>query len=82
MPFHASCAWQSGHKFGFEFSLAKPGKREVVTVTKFKDDAGVMNAGVWCKSHDLDGRVIYEMHDIDPELNEVSRCARFSDVVY
>lgn len=33
-----------------------------------------MNPGVWCKGHDLEGRVIYDMHDIDPEQNEVSSC--------
>ncbi|RSH90248.1 putative PHD type zinc finger protein with BAH domain-containing protein [Saitozyma podzolica] len=70
--FHASCAWQSGYRFGFEFSLAKPGKREVVTITKFKEEAGVMNAGCWCKGHDLEGRQIYDMHEIDPEQNETA----------
>jgi hypothetical protein len=53
-------------------SQAKPGKREVVTIAKFKDGAGVMNPGCWCKSHDLEGRTIYDSHEIDPEQNEVS----------
>jgi hypothetical protein len=30
-----------------------------------------MNAGCWCKGHDLEGRQIYDMHEIDPEQNEV-----------
>ena len=51
---------------------AKPGKREVVTIARFKEEEGVMNAGCWCKSHDLEGRMIYDMHEMDPEQNEVS----------
>lgn len=31
-----------------------------------------MTASCWCKSHDLDGRVIYDMYEVDPEQNEVS----------
>ncbi len=31
-----------------------------------------MNPGCWCRSHDLEGRTIYDMHEIDPEQNEVS----------
>jgi hypothetical protein len=31
-----------------------------------------MMPGIWCKGHDLEGRVIYDMNDIDPEQNEVS----------
>ncbi|KAK4688923.1 hypothetical protein P7C73_g1187, partial [Tremellales sp. Uapishka_1] len=72
MTFHPSCAWMSGFKFGFEFSLAKPGKREAVTIAKFKEEAGVMNSGCWCKSHDLEGRTIYEMHEMDTEQNETA----------
>ncbi|WRT65032.1 uncharacterized protein IL334_001974 [Kwoniella shivajii] len=70
--FHPACAWLSGHKVGFEFSLAKPGRHGTVTVTKFKDSEGVMGPGIWCKSHDLEGRVIYDLHEIDPEQNETA----------
>ncbi|WVQ84001.1 hypothetical protein IAT38_006146 [Cryptococcus sp. DSM 104549] len=70
--FHPSCAWLSGYKVGFEFSLAKPGRYQTATVTKFKDSEGVMGPGIWCKSHDLEGRMIYDMHDIDPEQNETA----------
>lgn len=52
---------------------AKPGKREVITIAKFREETGVMNPGVWCKGHDLEGRAIYDMHDVDPEQNEVGR---------
>ena len=31
-----------------------------------------MHAGCWCKVHDLEGRTIFDMHEIDPEQNEVS----------
>jgi hypothetical protein len=31
-----------------------------------------MIPGIWCKSHDLEGRTIHDMHDVDPEQNEVS----------
>lgn len=53
-------------------SQAKPGKKEMPTIAKFKEGAGVMNPGCWCKAHDLEGRVIYDSHEIDPEQNEVS----------
>jgi hypothetical protein len=52
---------------------AKPGKKEVVTITKFKESEGMMSAMCWCKGHDLEGRIIYDMHEIDPEQNEVGR---------
>ncbi|ORX34360.1 hypothetical protein BD324DRAFT_635569 [Kockovaella imperatae] len=71
LPFHPSCAWLSGYKIGFEFTLAKAGKREVIT-TAFKEHEGVMLPGCWCKSHDLEGRTIYDPFEIDPELNETA----------
>nr|XP_031861887.1 uncharacterized protein CI109_002716 [Kwoniella shandongensis]KAA5528959.1 hypothetical protein CI109_002716 [Kwoniella shandongensis] len=70
--FHPSCAWLSGYKIGFEFSLAKPGRHQTITVAKFKDSEGVMGPGCWCKGHDLEGRVIYDLHEIDPEQNETA----------
>ncbi|WVF70081.1 hypothetical protein IAT40_004868 [Kwoniella sp. CBS 6097] len=70
--FHPACAWLSGYKMGFEFSLAKPGRHQNVAVTKFKDSEGVMGPGVWCKAHDLQDRVIYDLHEIDPEQNETA----------
>ena len=42
-----------------------------MTIAKFREDAGVMMPGMWCKGHDLEGRVIYDMNDVDPEQNEV-----------
>jgi hypothetical protein len=51
---------------------AKPGKKEVVTIAKFREDAGVMMPGIWCKGHEMEGRVIYDMNDVDPEQHEVS----------
>lgn len=30
-----------------------------------------MSAGVWCKSHDLSGRVIHEIFDVEPDGGEV-----------
>lgn len=50
---------------------AKPGKREQPVIAKFKEEAGVMNAVCYCKSHDLEGRQVYDLHEIDPEQNEV-----------
>nr|XP_019008759.1 uncharacterized protein I206_06441 [Kwoniella pini CBS 10737]OCF47540.1 hypothetical protein I206_06441 [Kwoniella pini CBS 10737] len=70
--FHPACAWLSGFKMGFEFSLAKPGRHGTATVTKFKDSEGVMGLGVWCKSHDLAERVIYDLWEIDQEQNETA----------
>ncbi|WWC87223.1 uncharacterized protein L201_002111 [Kwoniella dendrophila CBS 6074] len=70
--FHPACAWLSGYKMGFEFSLAKPGRHGQVIVTKFKDSEGVMGPGLWCKSHDLNERVIYDLWEIDPEQNETA----------
>ncbi|EAL21369.1 hypothetical protein CNBD0650 [Cryptococcus deneoformans B-3501A] len=72
VEFHASCAWQSGLTLGFEFNLAKPGKSHNEIVVKFKDSEGVMSAGVWCKSHDLSGRVIHEIFDVEPDGGETA----------
>lgn len=42
-----------------------------------------MIPGIWCKGHDLEGRVIYDMNDTDPEQNEVStRLAPYRLMVY
>lgn len=54
------------------FGQAKSGRKETVTITKFKEEAGVMMPGIWCKGHDLEGRVIHDMNEVDPEQNEVS----------
>lgn len=70
MDVHVSCAWLAGYKLGFEITLVKPGKREVASIAKFKDEAGVMTPGVWCKNHDLSGRVIHDMFEVDPEAGE------------
>jgi hypothetical protein len=48
----------------------------VVTIAKFKEETGVMHPGVWCKGHDIAGRAIYDMLDVDPEQNEVSERKR------
>lgn len=29
-----------------------------------------MTPGVWCKGHDLEGKVIYDMFEVDPELGQ------------
>lgn len=70
--FHVSCAWLSGLTLGFEFNLAKPGKSHGEIVIKFKDSEGVMSAGVWCKSHDLSGRVIHGIFDVEPDGGETA----------
>ncbi|EIW68698.1 hypothetical protein TREMEDRAFT_31780 [Tremella mesenterica DSM 1558] len=70
--FHASCAWLAGYKFGFEFSLAKAGKRESVNITKFKEETGIMSSQIYCKSHDITQRTLYDPHEIDPEQNETA----------
>lgn len=51
---------------------AKPGKKEVVTVVDFKESQGVMHAGCWCKGHDMEGKTVYDMYELDPDQNEVS----------
>lgn len=51
---------------------AKPGKREQPVIAKFKEETGVMNAVCYCKGHDLEGRTVYDLHEMDPEQNEVS----------
>lgn len=68
--FHASCAYLAGHRLGFELTLAKPGRHQTPTIARFKDDAGVMSPGVWCRSHNLDGRSIYDIFEHDPEQGE------------
>jgi hypothetical protein len=37
-----------------------------------------MNPGCWCKAHDLEGRTIYDSHEIDPEQGEVSCSHHFA----
>lgn len=71
---HPSCAYIAGYRFGFEFQLVKPtgGRwaRDNITIARFKDEAGVMTPGCWCKGHDLDGRAIYDMFEVDPDQGE------------
>jgi hypothetical protein len=40
-------------------------------VVKFKEETGAMSALCWCKEHNLEGRAIYDMHEVDPEQGEV-----------
>lgn len=42
-----------------------------MVIAKFKEETGVMSALCWCKSHNLEGRAIYDMHEMDPEQGEV-----------
>jgi len=57
-------------RFGADVQAqARPGK-PLPAVVKFKDEAGVMNPRCFCKTHNLEGRTIYDMHEIDPEQNE------------
>ena len=42
-----------------------------MTIAKFREDAGVMMPGIWCKGHEMEGRIIYDMNDVDQEQNEV-----------
>ena len=30
-----------------------------------------MNAGAWCKSHDLNNRIVYDIFDVEPDSGEV-----------
>nr|AAN75157.2 ZNF1 [Cryptococcus neoformans var. grubii] len=72
IQFHVSCAWQCGFTLGFEFILAKPGKSQNQIVIKFKESEGVMNAGAWCKSHDLSNRTVYDMFDVESDGGETA----------
>nr|AAN75616.2 ZNF1 [Cryptococcus neoformans var. neoformans] len=72
IQFHVSCAWQCGFTLGFEFNLAKPGKSQTQIVTRFKENEGVMNAGAWCKSHDLNNRIVYDIFDVEPDSGETA----------
>jgi len=49
-----------------------------VTIAKFREDAGVMMPGIWCKGHEMEGRIIYDMNDVDQEQNEVGGLGRQS----
>lgn len=68
MLYHVSCAWAAGHKVGLEMTLAKP--RAAITIARFKDDAGVLTPGIWCRSHSLEGRSIYEPWEYDGDAGE------------
>ncbi|KAF9530368.1 hypothetical protein CPB83DRAFT_763157 [Crepidotus variabilis] len=59
--FHTSCAWNQGHKFGFEIQPVKSSRRDTTVTTTFKGETGCMNAIVSCKEHDRSKRDIYEI---------------------
>ncbi|GMK59807.1 hypothetical protein CspeluHIS016_0900240 [Cutaneotrichosporon spelunceum] len=60
--YHVSCAWAAGHRVGLEMTLAKT---KGATITRFKDDAGIIAPGIWCRSHSLEGRSIYDPFEAD-----------------
>lgn len=70
--YHVSCAYMAGYKLGFFFSPVKAGKRDVTaTITTFKDDAGIMSPGVWCKGHEPPPTTATtDMFELDPEQGE------------
>ncbi|KAL7424387.1 putative PHD type zinc finger protein with BAH domain-containing protein [Cryptotrichosporon argae] len=70
--FHPSCAWMAGYRFGFQFALAKAGRREAVTIARFKDETGVMISSCYCKAHAADEAPLFDMYELDPELNETA----------
>ncbi|KZV70846.1 hypothetical protein PENSPDRAFT_685129 [Peniophora sp. CONT] len=49
--YHVSCAWQKGHKFGFEIRENKAAQRASIQVS-FKNGSGAMHAIIRCKGHD------------------------------
>lgn len=44
----------------------------MITIVRFKENEGVMNARCFCRNHNLEGRTIYDMHEIDPDQNETA----------
>ncbi|KAF8909530.1 hypothetical protein CPB85DRAFT_1221968 [Mucidula mucida] len=57
--FHVSCAWDFGHKFGFEIQPVKSSRRDTTITTTFNGETGCMSAVISCKDHDHRRRVIY-----------------------
>ncbi|CED83015.1 PHD finger protein BR140/LIN-49 [Phaffia rhodozyma] len=69
--FHVSCAFKAGFTFGFEITLVKSSRRDV-NVISFRAEKGMMHPGIWCKDHNLDGRIIYPLHDLDETQNKTA----------
>lgn len=61
--YHVSCAWDFGHKFGFEIQPVKSSRRDTTVTTTFRDETGCMNAIISCKDHDHSRRMIYSLCD-------------------
>ncbi|KAF8596772.1 hypothetical protein BDV93DRAFT_527878 [Ceratobasidium sp. AG-I] len=49
--FHVSCAWLTGHAFGFEVRPSKNSRRDPATIIDFRGENGVMKALIRCKAH-------------------------------
>ncbi|CAK9782337.1 hypothetical protein CC85DRAFT_282380 [Cutaneotrichosporon oleaginosum] len=55
--YHVACAWAAGHRVGLHMA-ARRGHS-----VRFRDEGGVMAPAVWCRSHGLEGRVVFELFD-------------------
>ncbi|RUS15606.1 hypothetical protein BC937DRAFT_92240 [Endogone sp. FLAS-F59071] len=71
-PFHVSCAQDRGAKIGFEMQQVKA-SRNVVTVPAacFEVGGGYMVPQVWCREHDLTGRRVLSLREMDRESGKV-----------
>ncbi|KAJ7580151.1 hypothetical protein C8J56DRAFT_795466 [Mycena floridula] len=70
--FHVSCAWDHGHKFGFEIQPVKSSRRETTVTTTFRGETGSMGPVISCKEHDRSRRDIYDICEIDDDGGETS----------
>jgi hypothetical protein len=47
-------------------------ERELSTAMRFKETAGTMTLGLWCKSHDLSGRLVHDLFELDSEAGSTA----------
>lgn len=62
--YHASCAWNARHRFGFEVQPVRNPRRDTVIVT-FKGETGVLTPVIYCKEHDASKHELYDICETD-----------------
>ncbi|KAL7414873.1 hypothetical protein BDY24DRAFT_414071 [Mrakia frigida] len=69
--FHVACGMSKGYRFGFEISLVKSSRKDII-VAQFKEESGQMRAAAFCNEHDLKDRVIYAPQHLDRNLGQTA----------
>ncbi|KIY68025.1 hypothetical protein CYLTODRAFT_431056 [Cylindrobasidium torrendii FP15055 ss-10] len=59
--YHVSCAWEFGHRFGFEMQTVKSSRRDTTITTTFLGETAQMVPIISCKEHEHRRRIIHDM---------------------